>query len=204
MVRLAISERRDLLIAAAWRVMAREGVAAATTRAICAEANMPQSSFHYCFDTRADLLRIVVTSRMPDFITLSTNAIEAARTPTDRIRAALEAWWQDVLANPQTHAVMFDITVHAHYDPDLHDLGTYQYAEAHATVLTLLNYAVRDGQYAWDTDIEQLAVSVVAFLNGLSLRYMVEPHNSSFSGALDTFAAELSAHLTAVHTAASV
>lgn len=204
MVRLAISERRDLLIAAAWRVMAREGVAAATTRAICAEAHMPQSSFHYCFDTRADLLRIVVTSRMPDFITLSANAIEAARTPTDRIRSALEAWWQDVLANPQTQAVMFDITVHAHYDPDLRDLGTYQYAEAHATVLALLNYAIRDGQYAWDTDIEQLAVSVVAFLDGLSLRYMVEPHNNSFSAALDTFAAELSAHLTAVQTAASV
>lgn len=46
-VRLAIAQRRELLLAAAWRVMIKDGVAAATTRAICAEAGMPQSSFHY-------------------------------------------------------------------------------------------------------------------------------------------------------------
>lgn len=198
MVRLAISERRELLIAAAWRVMARDGVTAATTRAICAEAGMPQSSFHYCFDTRGDLLRIVVTSRLPEHLKLAVAAMDAARTPRDRIRLALDAWWQDVVAHPQTHAVIFDITLLAHYDRELRDLGAYQYNAVHEALLTLLSHAVADGQHTWDTDPEQLAVSILAFLDGITLRYVVDPQNPSFDAVLDTFAADLARHLVPV------
>lgn len=204
MVRLAISERRDLLIAAAWRVMARDGVAAATTRAICAEADMPQSSFHYCFDTRADLLRIVVTSRLPEHLKLAMAAIEGAQSPKERIRQALEAWWRDVVVNPESHAVMFDITLHAHYDPELSDLGRYQYAAAHDTVLTLLAHVVADNRFAWDADLEQLAVTVVAFLDGITLRYVVDPQNPGFRGVLDAFAEDLSRRLSPVATTTTV
>lgn len=204
MVRLAISERRELLIAAAWRVMARNGVAAATTRAICAEADMPQSSFHYCFETRADLLRIVVTSRFPEHLKLAMDAVDAAPTPRERIRLALDAWWQDVKAHPGHHAVMFDITLHAHYDPELSGLGAFQYAAAHDALLILLDHAVADKQYAWDADHDQLAVSVMSFLDGIILRYVVDPQNPTFDAVLDAFADDLSRRLVAVDTTSRV
>lgn len=204
MVRLAISERRELLIAAAWRVMAREGVAAATTRAICAEADMPQSSFHYCFDTRADLLRLVVTSRFPEHLKLAMGAVDAAQTPTDRIRLALDAWWRDVIAQPGHHAVMFDISLHAHYDPELSGLGAFQYAAAHDALLILLDHAVADKQYAWDVDHDQLAVSVMSFLDGITMRYLVDPQNRAFDAVLDAFADDLSRHLVPVESTSRV
>lgn len=203
MVRLAISERRELLIAAAWRVMTRDGVAAATTRAICAEADMPQSAFHYCFDTRSDLLRIVVTSRLPEHLKLAMAAIDSAQAPRDRIRMGLQAWWDDVRANPESHAVMFDITLHAHYAQELSGLGEFQYAAAHEAVRTLLEHLAADG-LAWNTDLDELAVTVVAFLDGITLRYLVDPKNASFEAMLDAFADSLADRLQPVGAGSTV
>ena len=59
MPRVPAVERRELLLQAAWRILVRDGVAAATTRAICAEAGMKQGVFHYCFTNRDELLREV-------------------------------------------------------------------------------------------------------------------------------------------------
>lgn len=60
MTRMAVDERRRQLTDAAFRVIARDGITAASTRTICAEAGMPQASFHYCFDSKRDLLEELV------------------------------------------------------------------------------------------------------------------------------------------------
>ena len=49
MPRIAVDARRELLVEAAIRVMARDGVAKATTRSIVAEAGMALAAFHYSF-----------------------------------------------------------------------------------------------------------------------------------------------------------
>ena len=60
MTRIPATERRAALADAALIVIARDGVAAATTRAIVAEAGMPLASFHYAVASRDELLRDVV------------------------------------------------------------------------------------------------------------------------------------------------
>ena len=46
MQRIAVEDRRQALLAAGLRVIARDGMARASTRAIAAEADMPTASFH--------------------------------------------------------------------------------------------------------------------------------------------------------------
>src|SRR5215470_18932370 len=53
--RRADKGRRAQLISAARAVMAREGVAAATTRRITEEAGLPHGSFHYWFAGKEEL-----------------------------------------------------------------------------------------------------------------------------------------------------
>ena len=60
MKRIPPAVRRELLLDAAFRVIARSGVQAATTRAICAEADMPLASFHYVFESQQELMRELV------------------------------------------------------------------------------------------------------------------------------------------------
>ena len=60
MARMPATERRVALGHAALVVIARDGIHAATTRAIVAEAGMPLASFHYAVASREELLRDVV------------------------------------------------------------------------------------------------------------------------------------------------
>ena len=57
MTRIPAAERRAALIDAALRVVSRNGLAQATTRAIVAEAGMSLASFHYAFESRDELDR---------------------------------------------------------------------------------------------------------------------------------------------------
>src|SRR6266568_4623341 len=61
MARIAAKDRREALIAAAIRVMVREGVTKTTTRKIVQEAGMNLGAFHYCFTSREELLQEVIT-----------------------------------------------------------------------------------------------------------------------------------------------
>ena len=61
MPRMSADARRAELLQAALRVMSRDGIAAGTTRAIVAEAGMPLATFHYCFRSRNELLRELIT-----------------------------------------------------------------------------------------------------------------------------------------------
>lgn len=195
MVRLAITERRELLIAAAWRVMTNHGVAAATTRAICAEAGMPQSSFHYCFDSRSDLLKIVVTSRLPGHVQRSLEQLESTGSMTERAQRTLRAYWQDVIDNPAVHAVLYDITMTSYYDPELRELCNFQYQQFHRAAIAILSHAVADGRYAWLDDIDTLAVGLIAFLDGATLRYIVDPATPGLEGALLSYGEFLASRL---------
>ena len=86
MARVPVGERRALLVAAAHRVLLRDGLGAATTRAICAEADMPQGTFHYCFGSRDELLAEVAGSLVPAEMSAATAAIDGrARSPTSSI-----------------------------------------------------------------------------------------------------------------------
>ena len=60
--RIPAAERRSALIEAALRVVARNGLAQATTRAIVAEAGMSLASFHYVFDSRDELIDELITT----------------------------------------------------------------------------------------------------------------------------------------------
>lgn len=62
MKRIPPAVRREMLLDAAFRVIARNGVQAATTRAICAEAEMPLASFHYVFESQQELMRELMLS----------------------------------------------------------------------------------------------------------------------------------------------
>ncbi|WP_279579831.1 TetR/AcrR family transcriptional regulator [Fodinicola feengrottensis] len=57
---MSADERRQDLVAAAIRVLARDGVAKASTRAIVAEAAMPLGFFHYCFRSKQELFMQVI------------------------------------------------------------------------------------------------------------------------------------------------
>ncbi|GAB3298328.1 TetR family transcriptional regulator [Epidermidibacterium keratini] len=194
MVRLAIAERRELLLQAAWRVLVRDGVRAATTRAICSEAGMPQSSFHYCFDSRAELLRIIVTGLLPEQISTTFAALDVETDGENFAREPLAAFFAEVEQNPMRHAVLYDITMNAIYEPELADLATFQYDEYLRAAIEILTRAAERRGFTWDQPVEVLATTMLNFLDGLVLRYIVDRNSDRARAALEAYGDDLARH----------
>ena len=77
MARMPVEERRQQLVDAAIRVMTRDGVTSATTRAISSEAGLSLSVFHYCFASKQDLLDAVIRQ----LVETTVDHAEASFTP---------------------------------------------------------------------------------------------------------------------------
>jgi AcrR family transcriptional regulator len=74
--------RRAELVEAAGRVVARDGIAAATTRRIAEEAGLPQGLVHYWFASKDELLEEVIMTLLRQFEAATS---EATAGPTEPV-----------------------------------------------------------------------------------------------------------------------
>ena len=129
MARMSAGDRREQLVAAAIRVMTREGVVKATTRAIAAEAGMPLGVFHYAFRSKAELMAVVTQTIAQqskaeiDAATLSG----ATNEPYELVHAGLCAYFDHVVAHSDEHLVTYELTTTALRDEELEDVAKRQY-----------------------------------------------------------------------------
>lgn len=109
---MSVEDRRELLTQAAIKVMTREGVARATTRAIAGEAQMPLGIFHYAFASKHELLvRVIQTIARQskgdiDEAVLSRPDLDLEDVAT----AGLMAYFDHVVAHPQEHMLTYELT----------------------------------------------------------------------------------------------
>ena len=94
MNRLPVAERREQLIEAALAVASRDGIDAATVRAVAAEAGVSLGVVHYCFQDKDELLRAMahaITSANLER-SLGELPLEAA-DPESVIESVIDALW---------------------------------------------------------------------------------------------------------------
>ena len=129
MARISAADRREQLVAAAIKVMTRDGVVKATTRAIAAEAKMPLGVFHYAFRSKAELMAVVTQTIAQQ----SKAEIDAATLSgeTDDLHAlvvaGLTAYFEHVVAHSDAHLVTYELTTTALRDRRLVDVAKRQY-----------------------------------------------------------------------------
>lgn len=194
MSRIPVAQRRALLLEAAWRVLSSRGVAAATTRAICAEAGMPQGAFHYCFSGRDELFREVVGGLLPIEVTAAKAAIDRRGTLAGAIARALSAYFALVEADPAAHQVLYEITTTALRDPDLADLAGLQYSRYYQAAAEVIAELTRVRDVAWDLPVDVLARQVVTVLDGLTLQFVIDRDTTAAHASLRAFAGDLAGH----------
>jgi AcrR family transcriptional regulator len=108
---LSAEERRPQLVAAAITVMTRDGIAAATTRAVAAEAGTAQAMVHYVFGTKDELYRAAIEKLTAD---VSDQVREGgAVTQGESFRAAVSVFaadlWTTVTESPAIHQLLTEL-----------------------------------------------------------------------------------------------
>jgi AcrR family transcriptional regulator len=192
--RRSSDDRRRDLVEAAVRVMSRDGVAAATTRAITAEAGMAQSRFHYCFRSKAELLREVVETMVRTQVVTVLDAVraDAGGNVRDRLHAALQAYCQHLADNPERHQLSYELTQYALRTPELAELPAQQY-QAYLDGAAEVLESVTD----WPVPMDTVARMVIALLDGVTLQWLVNRDRATAAAVLEAFADQLAATLLA-------
>jgi AcrR family transcriptional regulator len=173
--RIPAAERRVALIEAGLRVVAREGLAAASTRAIVAEAGMSLASFHYAFDSRdafVDELIAAVVAREQAAV-LPEPEIDGDGSLRDILEAGLLRYLDHLGADPDHEQAMLELTQYALRSPERHPLAVAQYRRYAELAAHALDTAAEQVGAAWRVPVGEAAGVLVAFTDGLTLTWLV-------------------------------
>ncbi|MEU1006343.1 TetR/AcrR family transcriptional regulator [Streptomyces tibetensis] len=191
MARLPSAERRRQLTEAAIRAMARDGVPRTTTRSIAAEAGVSLSVFHYCFDSKQQLIESVITTITGHYVTVVKEAIRPRATLEETVRAGFRAYFDHVRAHPDEHMLTYELTQYALRQPGFEHLARRQY-ELYAEAYTELIEQLRQSMgLRLRVPVPVLARYLAAMTDGLTLNYLVLGDDSAWTGILDTVTAHV-------------
>lgn len=200
MSRLAAADRRELLLTAAARVIARDGMVDLTTRAIAAEAGMSQGAFHYCFRSKDELLAGLITSTATHLIEASIAAIEIRDSLEETLRGALRGLWDNIIDPPEKQLALYELTVYALRNSGLRDLSAKQYEGYFIAAARFLEVAAERTRTEWTVSVSILARLLVTVIDGLGLNWLTDRDRDAAYAVLDVFTQQL----VAVASSASV
>lgn len=192
MPRMPMAERREALVAAAFRVIAQRGVGAATTRAIAAEAGMPLASFHYAFESHTDLMAELIAALSQSEQATIDELYSLGPDLLDNIRAAMQAFITHLVREPDAQRAIFELTQYAMRTDGLEHLAPALYGLYRERVMAMLTTAAEIG-VEWESPLEDLAYQVIAVTDGITMAYLVNADETMARRAADALAVAIAA-----------
>jgi AcrR family transcriptional regulator len=175
--RMSAVERREKLVDAAIRVMTRDGVARATTRAIAAEAGMPLGVFHYAFQSKQELIAMVtetISQRSKADIDDAVLSNDPAEDWLAVALAGLCAYFDHVVAHPDEHLVTYELAVSALRDPELRDAARRQFDYYLSENEKLLVAAAELFDVEYAVPVGVLTRLMFSLMDGLALNWLAK------------------------------
>src|SRR5262245_21963583 len=176
MPRVLAAQHRSSIVAAAIRLMAREGVSAASTRRIAAEAGVAQATIHYVFGTKTELYRAVLEEASANLV----GAVQGGLAPhphwTEDAEVAARAAWDLAETDAATALLLVELTTYALRDPELRDLAVGLYASYQRLAEDAIRTLLERSEYGYGdlrVPLEEVARLAVGGFNGLVLSYLV-------------------------------
>ncbi|MEV6833115.1 TetR family transcriptional regulator [Streptomyces sp. NPDC051133] len=166
---MSAEARREQLIEAAVRVIAREGADGATTRKIADEAKAPLASLHYCFQNKENLL-LAVFAQLSEELPVEVDLPEGEDASLGLvIEQCLTRTMQWSVQNPVRIRAMIEVTLWAErYDPEL-SVGFYDaFLKSSEAVLRQVDVPLSDEEL---NSVLRVAMSLV---DGLSLQMFTD------------------------------
>ena len=165
-------ERRSAILAAAIRVLAREGIAEATTRKIAKEAGVNQAMLGYYFGSKDDLLLAVLQEMMRTTAEVVRETAVVKGSLREAIADSLRAFWAHVETAPELQIMQYELTLYAIRHPDSTWLAKQQYAGYCAVVEALFQEACASARQTCAVPFTEIARFVVGGLDGLILQFI--------------------------------
>jgi len=175
MNRLPVAERREQLIEAALAVASRDGIDAATVRAVAAEAGVSLGVVHYCFQDKDELLRAMAHAITSANLERSLGELpEEAASTESVIENVIDALWAGIQDSRGPQLLSYELTTSSLRHPELNQVAIEQYRGQWAAAEQVLDLVERAAGVGWAVPRAKLARSIVAVVDGFSLAWLVD------------------------------
>lgn len=166
--RISALDRKDALLEAATAVIARDGVAAASTRAITAEAGMSLASFHYVFPSRDALLAEVIERTLVREFAEQRLLSERGQSVEERVYQGFCVSIGLLAERPEVELSMFELMHYALRTPGLETLARRQYERYWQAAERIVD----ETGVTWDRPTREIAQIVVGMNDGIALAWL--------------------------------
>ena len=191
--RLPVAERRAQLVEAALGIATAEGVLAVTVRRVAERAGVALGVVHYCFADKDELFAALADRIVHDLTAAAAGALPDADAPdlTAGLESAVLAMWALIEKTPGEQLLTYEITTHALRTPGGRRVARRQYAASQAAAEQLLTLAAGAARATWNRPVAELAAEALAFIDGVTLRWLVDRDAAAARARLTTFAGYL-------------
>ena len=166
------SDRRTEILEAAIRVLARDGLAQASTRKLAAEAGINQATLLYHVGSKDELLLAVLREMMRQTREIAVAAAEEDLPLREAIANSLRAFWHHVEATPELQVMQYELTLYALRNPEAAWLAREQYRGYCEVVEGVLRAASERQGVTCAIPLNGLARFIVGGLDGLILQFV--------------------------------
>lgn len=155
-------DRRQALVAAAYRQIAERGFEGLRTREVAAAVGINVATLHYYFPSKEILITDVLKHAMQRF----RSTMPGAGPGIDQLRNHFAGIRRLAREEPELFAVMGELALRSTRDPAIREIYQATTNVWRATVRGLLAKAVKDGSLSGPRNLDAQATLVVAALMG--------------------------------------
>jgi AcrR family transcriptional regulator len=200
-VRLPLAQRRAQLVQTALDIATAEGIGAVTVRRVAEQAGVALGVVHYCFDDKDELLASLAERIVNDLIEAGAEQLTggpAEDLPT-ALRRALTGLWASITSTREAQLLTYEITTQSLRQPALRNVADRQYEVSQAAAEGLLLLSADACGATWTEPIEDLGAQALAFVDGVTLRWLVDADGDGAVRRLESFADYLATFATMDH-----
>jgi AcrR family transcriptional regulator len=189
-----MAERRAQLLQTALDVATKDGIAAVTVRRVAEDAGVALGVVHYCFADKDELLAAMAQRIVDDLVEAGAAGLTEPATAPDLLTAlewALRGLWSSIESTRDAQLLTYEITTFALRQPSLREVADRQYAVSQAAAEGLIGLASDLAGAVWTRPLAEIAAQALAFVDGVTLRWLVDGDGVSARNRLQDFAVYL-------------
>ena len=166
--------RRQQIVEAALRCLAKGGFGAFTVSEICAEAGISHGLINHYFASKEELL-VTAYRRVTDRLAQWTRATlaKSGRAPADKLRAMVDASFAEEIFNEQNLAIWLALWGQVRNHPELRAAHNELYEGYRAVVARQIEAVA--AQRRCKVEAAPLALALTALIDGLWLEWCLDP-----------------------------
>ncbi len=167
------AERKAQIVDEAMRLAAELGPDRMTTQKLADAVGITQAAIFRHFPSKTEIW-LAVADRIGT--AMPAKLIESNDPPLDRLRAIVKRQFEFIVKTPSIPAILYSRELHAENET-LRQQFSEMVGRRQALFAGLFETAISDGDYPADTPPEDAARLILAFIQGMAMRWSMEERN---------------------------